>query len=100
MVLPNHACSHLEDDLLDNSLIDNDLCLMLGRRAEHYSPGRRMQNRIVEATIARLIDSPQQLSEGDPDRVLFAVLHQVAVDLLQMPIPLLGFPEDAAEAAE
>ncbi|WP_079211158.1 hypothetical protein [Brucella pituitosa] len=100
MVLPDDACSHLEKKLLDNQRCDNDLRTLLARRAEHYSPATRMQKRIVEATIARLIDAPEQLSRGDPDRVLFAVLHQVAADLLHMSTPVFSFQDIQVEAAQ
>ncbi len=100
MIRPDDACSDLQNNLLDNQRCDNDLRTVLARRAEHYSPAPRMQRRIVEATIARLIDAPEQLSKGDPDQVLFAVLHQVAVDLLHVPIPLLRFPDAPVEAAQ
>lgn len=90
MVLPEDACNHL----------NNHLRVMLSKRAEHYSPVARMQHRMVEATIAQLIEYPEKLSEGDPDRVIVAVLHKVALGLLHPTGSAATVLHDQLEAAE
>lgn len=90
MVLPENACNHL----------NYDLRVMLSKRAEHYSPLVRMRHRMVEATIAQLIEYPDKLSDGDPDRVVFAVLHKIAVGLLHPTASGATIPEHQLEAAE
>ncbi|MBD7991781.1 hypothetical protein [Ochrobactrum quorumnocens] len=84
MVLPDDArgYSNIDHHDIDHFDHDQDLRRMIGKRAEHYSPVMRIRQRIVEATIARLIDYPEQLSQGDPDRVVFVVLHKVALGIL------------------
>jgi len=85
MVLPNYACGRTVNDGFDRDPVDEDLRTMLGKRAEHYTPALRIRQRIVEATIARLIEYPGQLSLGDPDRAMFLVLHKVAQRILYDP---------------
>ena len=100
MVLPHHACGRTVNDRLDRDPVEEDLRTMLGKRAEHYTPALRMRQRIVEVTIAGLIEYPEQLSLGDPDRVMFLVLHKVAQRILYDHSQAFTTPNGIIEAAE